>query len=55
MNNISESLMRLPQFILPLIALIAITACETVQGAGRDVENLGETMTQESQQTQAEL
>jgi entericidin B len=47
--------MRLHFPLMTMIALLALTACETVQGAGRDVESLGETMTQESQQTQADM
>lgn len=30
---------------LSLIALIGLTACETVKGAGRDMENAGEAVT----------
>ncbi len=47
--------MRLRLTLLPLIALFALTACETVQGAGRDIETVGETMTVESQRTQNDL
>jgi entericidin B len=39
---------------LAVIALLATTACETVQGAGRDLETAGEAITQQSQETQAE-
>ena len=38
--------------LLPLLALMALTACETVQGAGRDLQSAGATITEESQQTQ---
>ncbi len=40
--------------VLPLLALLATTACETVEGAGRDLENAGEAITEESQEVQAE-
>ena len=30
---------------LSLIAVIGLTACETVKGAGRDVQNLGNAVT----------
>jgi predicted small secreted protein len=40
---------------LTLFALIALTACETVQGAGRDLETAGETIAEESQEVQAGL
>ncbi len=37
---------------LTLATLMLLTACETMQGLGRDVENTGETLQQESVQTQ---
>lgn len=40
--------------LLPaLLALMTLTACETMEGLGRDVEQTGETLTQESQEAQA--
>lgn len=41
--------------LLALFALLAITACETIEGAGQDIENAGEAITEESQETQAEM
>lgn len=41
--------------ISPLFALLALAACETVQGAGRDMQNAGRAVTQESQETQQQL
>ncbi len=41
--------------LLPLLALMVLAACETVQGAGRDLENAGEVITEESQDVQAGL
>ena len=39
--------------LLPALLLImTLTACETMEGLGRDVENTGETLTQESQEAQ---
>ena len=41
------------RYILPLLcltALLATTACETIEGAGRDMTNVGETVTSEAQQ-----
>lgn len=35
-----------------LIALTTLTACETMEGLGRDVETTGEVITQESQEAQ---
>jgi entericidin B len=47
--------MRNPLFILPVLALMMLTACETVQGVGRDVENAGEVITDGSQQVQNDM
>lgn len=35
-----------------LVAFIALTACETIEGAGRDVQTAGQVITEESQQAQ---
>ena len=40
--------------LLPLLALMILSACETVQGAGRDLETAGEAITEESQDVQAQ-
>lgn len=40
---------------LPLIALIALTACETVQGAGRDISKGGEAVSEASRDVQRDL
>jgi predicted small secreted protein len=37
----------------PLLALLATAACETVEGAGRDLQTAGEVITDEAQETQA--
>ncbi|QCO55224.1 entericidin, EcnA/B family [Pseudorhodobacter turbinis] len=47
--------MRSPLFILPVLALITLTACETVKGVGRDVGNTGEVITESSRQVQKDL
>lgn len=39
--------------LLPLLAIMALSACETVEGAGRDLQNAGEVITAESQDAQA--
>ncbi len=31
--------------LLPLLALMAVSACETMKGAGRDIENAGQIIT----------
>lgn len=38
--------------LLPLLALMILSACETVQGAGRDLQTAGEAITEESQDAQ---
>lgn len=40
---------------LPLIALLALTACETIEGAGRDLEGAGATISQEARKTQSDM
>ena len=39
--------------LLPLLAILLLSACETVQGAGRDLESAGEAITEESQETKS--
>lgn len=43
--------------ILALLAFatLGLAACETVQGAGRDLQSAGQTVTTEAQRTQAAL
>lgn len=41
-----------PMILLALLALLATTACETVEGAGRDISSAGRTVTTESQKVQ---
>ena len=41
--------------ITMLVVLLALAACETMEGFGRDVEQAGEVITEESQETQAGL
>ena len=38
---------------LALLSLLALVACETVEGAGRDLETAGEAITDEAQEAQA--
>jgi entericidin B len=40
---------------LILLSLLTLAACETIEGAGRDLENAGEVITEESMETQAEM
>lgn len=47
--------MQNSRFILPVVALLVLTACETVKGVGRDVGNTGEVITDSSRQVQQDL
>lgn len=40
---------------IALLALLGLVACETVQGAGQDLENAGEVIQDEAQETQNEM
>ena len=37
---------------LPLLALVALSACETVKGAGQDLESAGNAITREADKVQ---
>ena len=43
------------KLFLALLALAALAACETVEGAGRDLSSAGQTITAESQNVQDEM
>lgn len=43
------------RLIYPLLALLALGACNTVQGAGQDLSTAGETISDEAEQTQNDL
>lgn len=36
-----------------LLALLGVTACETIEGAGEDLENAGEEISEEANEAQA--
>ncbi|MFM2391387.1 MAG: hypothetical protein RLZZ437_2942 [Pseudomonadota bacterium] len=38
---------------LALLALVALSACETIEGAGRDIGTAGDVIAQESRDVQA--
>jgi predicted small secreted protein len=40
LNQIGETTMRM--MLLGLLASLGLTACETIQGAGRDVQDAGQ-------------
>ncbi|WP_415182999.1 entericidin A/B family lipoprotein [Phaeovulum sp.] len=41
--------------LIVLIALVALTACETVKGAGRDLETAGGAITSEANKAQKDM
>lgn len=47
--------MRKSPFIALLLAVATLSACETVQGAGQDISNAGDAITQESQEVQNDM
>ncbi|MGO4907289.1 entericidin EcnAB [Pseudorhodobacter sp. W20_MBD10_FR17] len=47
--------MRNPMFMLPALALILLTGCETIKGVGRDVQTTGAVITDSSRQVQNDL
>jgi predicted small secreted protein len=40
---------------IALLALLGLVACETVQGAGRDLETAGEVIQDEAQDVQSDM
>ncbi|MBK0327805.1 entericidin A/B family lipoprotein [Rhodobacteraceae bacterium F11138] len=40
--------------ILSLLTFVALSACETVDGAGQDIESLGQNISEEARETEAE-
>lgn len=47
--------MRRTSLTLCALALAALAACETIEGAGRDLETAGEAISSEAQEVQSEL
>ncbi len=45
--------MRLSTVMLPLLALFALSACETVEGMGQDVQTAGAVVSDEARDVQA--
>ena len=40
----------MPKTILAVLALLALAACNTVEGAGRDITSAGDAITDEAQE-----
>ncbi len=47
--------MRKAFLLLPLLAIAGLAACQTVEGAGRDLSAAGTAITQQSRDAQADL
>ena len=43
------------KIVLTLVALMALSACNTMQGAGQDVSAAGSALTDEAQEAQSEM
>ncbi|WP_413870450.1 entericidin A/B family lipoprotein [Albidovulum sp.] len=43
------------RLILPFLALLALTACETVKGAGRDLQSAGAAISSEASESQSSM
>ncbi|MEZ5779786.1 MAG: entericidin A/B family lipoprotein [Paracoccaceae bacterium] len=43
---------RIQLIVLSLIGLMGLAACETIEGAGRDIESAGEAVTDTAQDAQ---
>jgi len=41
--------------VLAITAILGLSACETVKGAGRDMQNVGQAVTSEAAEAQAEM
>jgi len=47
--------MRKSPFIALLLATFTLSACETVHGAGQDISNAGDAISEESQDVQNDM
>ena len=45
----------MPIRILAALALLALAACNTVEGAGRDISTAGDAMTDEAQESKSSM
>ncbi|NPD15197.1 entericidin A/B family lipoprotein [Xinfangfangia sp. D13-10-4-6] len=44
-----------PTLILSLLAIFATSACNTIAGAGRDMQDAGHAITSEARKTEADM
>ena len=45
--------MKRSYYLIALVSLVALQACETVEGAGRDISSAGTAISQESREVQS--
>ncbi|MCE5973737.1 entericidin A/B family lipoprotein [Sinirhodobacter sp. WL0062] len=43
------------KYLIPLLALAALSACETVKGAGRDLQSAGAVVSREAAEAQSQF
>ena len=48
-------MIRIAVCSLALLAVLGLAACETVEGAGQDIEKAGQAITNEAQETQSQM
>lgn len=41
--------------MLPLLLILGLAACETMEGAGQDIESAGEALSDQAEETQEEM
>lgn len=45
----------MPKIVYPLLALLALAACNTVEGAGKDISTAGHAVTDQAQETKQDM
>ncbi len=49
------TLLAKPMLLIPLMAVLATAGCETVKGAGRDLQDVGGAVTSTAAQVESDL
>ena len=47
--------MRIASIFAVILSALALSACETVEGAGQDISNAGDALSQESREVQSDI
>lgn len=45
----------MPKILYPLLALLALAACNTVEGAGQDLSTAGDAVADQAQETKQDM